>query len=58
MRGAHVHSAQALGAAGASSHRAFLGRFDFVSLVLFRGLIGIFLGMILGDVMIYLPLFR
>ena len=46
------------GAAGTPSQRAFLGRFDFVSLVLFRGLIGIFLGVILGVVMIYLPLFR
>ena len=45
-------------AAGASSQRAFLRRFDFVSLALLRGLIGIFLGMILGVVMIYLPLFR
>ena len=47
------------GAAGAPSQRAFLRFFlDFDSIVSIRGLIGIFLGTILGVVMILLPLFR
>ena len=46
------------GAAGPLSQRAFCDAFDSVSLALFRGLIGLFLGLILGVVMIYLPLSR
>ena len=65
MRGACVHSAQALGAAGLGCtaprglqvRERFWNVFDFVSLVLFRGLIGLFLGLILDVVMICLPLF-
>ena len=41
------------GAAGAPSQRAFLRLFDFFSIVSIRELIGIFLGMILGVIMIY-----
>ena len=66
MRGAHAHSAQALGAAGPRCkaprglqvREHFWGFLDFVSIVSIRGLIGIFLGMILGFIMMLLPLFR
>ena len=46
------------GAAGALSQRAIGGLFDFVSIVSIREIDRIFLGIILGAIMILLPLVR
>ena len=46
------------GAAGALSQRANCRLFDFILIVSIRELIGIFLGMILGVIMILLPMSR
>ena len=43
---------------GGSKSESNFGFFDFVSIVSIRGLIGIFLGMILSFIMMILPLFR